>query len=164
MTGKVWVWVWIGMIFLFTVSASQAADSVLSKPKKSILDTGRQSPGSVPETKGNTQAVPMGKASVSILKADIQAQGYTIEIRNDAKVSYGPFIVQVTRGISDRSVPVPAGEASVPMMVAGTTAQVKIDQPKGWNRGYSLLTVEVKEQLSGLGAVVGRRSFSIPQL
>ncbi len=162
MTGRVWVW--ICMVFLFMVSAAQAADSVLSKPKKSILDTGRKSSGSVPETKGNTQAVPMGKASVSVLKADIQAQGYTIEIRNDATVSYGPFIIQVTRGTGDKSVSVPAGEASVPMMVAGSTAQVKIDQPKGWNKGCTTLTVEVKEQLSGLGAVVGRRSFSIPLL
>ena len=162
MTGRVWVW--ICMVFLFTVSAAQAADSVLSKPKKSILDTGRKSSGSVPETKGNTQAVPMGKASVSVLKADIQAQGYTIEIRNDATVSYGPFIIQVTRGTGDKSVSVPAGEASVPMMVAGSTAQVKIDQPKGWNKGCTTLTVEVKEQLSGLGAVVGLRSFSIPLL
>jgi len=162
MTGRVWVW--IGMVFLFAVSAAQAADSVLSKPKKSILDPVRQGSGSAPETRGNTQAVPMGKASVSVLKADIQAQGYTIEIRNNATVSYGPFIIQVARGVSDRSVPVPAGEASIPMMTAGSTAQVKIDQPKGWNKGYTLLTVEVKEQLSGLGAVVGRQSFSIPQL
>ena len=164
MTGRIWVWIW--MVFLFTISAAQAADSVLSKPKKSILDPVRKSSGSVPETKGNTQAVPvpMGKASVSVLKADIQAQGYTIEIRNDAAVSYGPFIIQVTRGLSDRSIPVPAGEASVPMMTAGSTVQVKIDQPKGWNKGYTLLTVEVKEQLSGLGAVVGRGSFGIPQL
>jgi len=160
MAGRVWMW----MMILLTVSAAQAADSVPSKPKKSILDTGRQSSGSVPETKGNTQAVPMGKASVSVLKADIQAQGYTIEIRNDATVSYGPFIIQVTKGASDKSVSVPAGEAFVPMMVAGATAQVKIDPPKGWNKGYTLLTVEVKEQLSGLGAVVGRRSFSIPLL
>ena len=117
MTGRVWVW--ICMVFLFTVSAAQAADSVLSKPKKSILDTGRKSSGSVPETKGNTQAVPMGKASVSVLKADIQAQGYTIEIRNDATVSYGPFIIQVTRGTGDKSVSVPAGEASVMLEVGG---------------------------------------------
>ncbi len=162
MTGRVWVW--IGMMILFTVSAVQAADSVLSKPKKSILDSHRPSSGSVPETKGNVQAVPLGKASVSILKADIQAQGYTIEIRNDSKVSYGPFVVQVFKGVSDRSVTVPAGDASVPMMTAGSTAEAKISQPKGWNKGYTLLTIEVKEQLSGLGAVVGRQSFTIPLL
>lgn len=162
MTGRIWVW--IGMIFLFTVSAAQTADSVLSKPKKSILDTGRQSSGSAPETKGNAQVFPLGKVMVSVLNADIQAQGYAIEIRNDSSVSYGPFIIQITKGVSDRSTPVPAGEASVPMMVAGSTAQVKIDQAKGWNKGYTLLTVEVKEQLSGLGAVVGRQSFGIPLL
>jgi hypothetical protein len=159
MTGRIWVF--IGMIFLFTVFAAEAADSILSKPKKSILDTGRPSSGSASEAKGN---FPLGKVSVSVLKADIQAQGYTIDIRNDSAVSYGPFIIRITKGVSDRSAPVPAGEASVPMMVAGSTAQVKIDQAQGWNKGYTLLSVEVKEQLSGLGSVVGSRSFSIPQL
>jgi len=105
---------------------------------------------------------PKLKPTISVVGADIRNNGYTIEIRNNSSTTSGPLTVQTSKGTHDKPSSATAGGIAVQSLGAGASTHVTIDQPPGWNTGYTVFTVEIKEQVRG-NSVVDKRSFNIPR-
>lgn len=104
------------------------------------------------------QAKPV---SIGVVGADIRSNGYTIEIRNDSSTTSGPLTVQVAKCKNDNSCAT-GGAVGVESLGAGASTEVSINQPQGWNTGYTGFMVYVIERVNGQDVNVGQRGFSIP--
>lgn len=106
---------------------------------------------------------PESLMSISVVRADIRNNGYTVEIRNGSANAFGELTVQCSKGKNDKAPFAAAGGVRVQNLAAGASTQVTIDQPAGWNSGYTLLKVEVRKPTdTPATVVVGRKTFDIP--
>lgn len=171
------VWTTAMLMFVFWAVGVTADDTPVKiqkskvaplKPISNKLTLPSATPNSQPTPQATPQATPQptpqATVTITIVGADIRSNGYTVEIRNESSVAAGLLDVTTFKGSGDKPYLSPAGSVSVQGLNPGATTQITIDQPSGWNTGYSVFTVEVREQVGAHGVIVGRRAFSIPPL
>ncbi len=159
--------VWITVIILFAFGSMGIASDKTSQGTPAPLKPIPQKITAPFKTQGaqsTPQPTPQATMKITVVGADIRNNGYTIEIRNDSASACGTLNVNTFKGANDKPYASPAGGVSVPSLAAGASTQITIDQPQGWNTGYTVLVVEVRTQVGGQNAVVGQRAFGIPAL
>lgn len=155
---------WAAVIFIFALCSVGVTED-RSPSKNRTIRTVPLNKITIPAKTNNNQTTVQGTVSITVVGADIRNTGYTVEIRNDSPTASGFLNVNTFKG-TDGANPysAPGGGVSVPSLGANASTQLTIDQPSGWNSGYTLFTVEVSETVNGKGVIVGKRSFSIPPL
>jgi hypothetical protein len=152
---------WILVVLLFTLcNLGFAAETAPIRPAKNRFVPIKPLKGklSAPTETG----APVGTVSITVVGADIRINGYTVQLRNDSSNTSGVLNVQISKGTGDKPFIASGGGMSVQSLGAGAATEVALDQPPGWNTGFTVFTVDVYEQVGAHTAVVGHRSFSIP--
>ena len=146
----------------FLVALSSAGLAVGAESSQSGKDPATVSPV---EIKGKNIRAAGSQAilSITVVKTDIRANGYTVEIRNASSVKAGRLEVQTSKCKNDNVTCDAAGGVAVLGLDAGASTKVVIDQPVGWNTGYTKFFVKVWTDINGHNGVVGQRSYGIPQ-
>ena len=159
---------WMATLLMFGICSSvlAAEDAPVKIQKKLAPIKPFQKTVVLPRGSENAQQTtsPQGTVTISVVNADIRANGYTIDVRNDSQTASGPLIVYTFKGSDEQAYQSPGGSLSLQSLAPGATGQISIDQPPGWHTGYELFTVQVREQVGGHEATVGERSYSMPPL